>query len=98
MIHSRNILLPLETQLTCSGFCTLDQQTGAGGPTPPFGNKRHPNRFFASFRSTRYTILALGRWAMRFPSRFFGLRRQQCHFNASLTACVLTVVLTPSLS
>jgi predicted Zn-dependent protease len=35
---------------------------------------------------------------MRFPSRLFGLRRQQCHFNASLTACILTAVLTPSLS
>jgi len=98
MIPSRNTLSPSQVRLSDSGSFTLDQQPSASGQILPAGNKPHPNRFFASFRSTRYTILALGRWAMRFPSRFFGLRRQQCHFNASLTACVLTVVLTPSLS
>ena len=54
--------------------------------------------FLASFQPTRCTILPLGRWAMRFPSRSFGSRRQECPFNANLIAWILTAVLTPSLA
>jgi predicted Zn-dependent protease len=35
---------------------------------------------------------------MRFPSRLFGSRRQECPFNASLIACILGSVLTASLA
>ena len=98
MIHSLSVLAPPQVRLRHSGGCTVDQQPNVGGQINPFNNEPNADRFFALFRPTGCTILALGRWAMRFPSRFFLSRCQESPFRSSLTACTLTLALLSSVA